>query len=130
MTTRFDGNYAQTKPRAGPGDSGANATNRYAPTSAEQSWSYLGPWASNEERLTQQALVVATMSGAKLQEIVRPPLPQIRVFPDRFGYGFRTQPEIDDVVTIDRVYTEPRVSWYSGGVGSYSGSSRNSLAGD
>ncbi|CAB5218912.1 hypothetical protein UFOVP221_6 [uncultured Caudovirales phage] len=130
MTSRFDGSYDQTKPWAGPGDSGANATNRYAPTSSEQSWSYLGPWASNEERLTQQALVVATLSGAQIQEMVRPNLPQLRLFPDRFGYGVRTQPDIEDVVSIDRVYTEPRVSWYSGGVGSYSGSSRNSLAGD
>jgi hypothetical protein len=127
MTSRFAGNYDQTKPWAGPGDSGANATNRYAPTSYKQSWSYLGPWASNEERLTQQALVVATIPGYKIQELVRPNLPQIRLFPDRFGYGLRTQPEIDDVVSVDRVYTEPRVSWYSGGVGSYSGSSRNSL---
>lgn len=130
MTSRFDGNYDQTKPWAGPGDSGANATNRYAPTSSEKSWSYLGPWASNEERLTQQALVVATIPGYKIQEMVRPNLPQIRLFPDRFGYGLRTQPEIDDVVSVDRVYTEPRVSWYSGGVGSYSGSSRNSLEGN
>jgi hypothetical protein len=130
VTTRFDGNYDQTKPWAGPGDSGANATNRYAPTSAEKSWSYLGPWASNEERLTQQALVVATLPGITIQDIVRPNLPQLRLFPDRFGYGPRTQPDIEDVVSIDRVYTEPRVSWYSGGVGSYSGSSRNSLEGN
>jgi hypothetical protein len=130
MTSRFDGNYDQTKPWAGPGDSGANATNRHAPTSAEKSWTYLGPWASNEERLVQQALVVAMIPGAKIRDMVKPPLPQIRLFPDRFGYGPRTQPEIEDIVSIDRVYTEPRVSWYSGGVGSYSGSSRNSLAGD
>ena len=130
MTSRFDGNYDQTKPWAGPGDSGANATNRYAPTSSEQSWTYLGPWASNEERLTQQALVVGSMTAAQIRKSVVAPLPQIRLFPDRFGFGPRTQPEIEDVVSIDRVYTEPRVSWYSGGVGSYSGSSRNSLAGD
>lgn len=130
MTSRFDGNYDQTKPWAGPGDSGANATNRHAPTSAEKSWSYLGPWASNEERLVQQALVVATIPGAKIRDMVKPPLPQIRLFPDRFGFGPRTQPEIEDIVSIDRIYTEPRVSWYSGGVGSYSGSSRNSLEGN
>jgi hypothetical protein len=127
MTSRFDGNYDQTKPWDGPGGSG----NPYvAPTSDEQNWSYLGPWASNQERLIQQALVVATIPGAQLQQLVKPPLPQIRQFPDRFGWGPRTQPEIEDVVSIDRVYTEPRVSWYSGGIGSYSGSSRNSLGSD
>lgn len=130
MTARFDGQYDKTKPWQGAFDSSGTASNRYAPTSSEKSWSYLGPWASNEERLTQQALVVASIPGSKIQEMVRPPLPQIRLFPDRFGYGMRTQPEIDDVVSIDRVYTEPRVAWYSGGVGSYSGSSRNSLEGN
>jgi hypothetical protein len=73
--------------------------------------------------------MVATIPGTELSELVRPNLPQIRLFPDRFGYGERPQPGIDDVVSIDRVYTEPRVSWYSGGVAGYSGSSRNSLEG-
>lgn len=90
-------------------------------------WTYDGPWASNMERLTSQAIAAATMPGAALQELVRPPLPQIRLFPDRFGFGERTQPTIEDVVSINRDYMEPRVSWYSGGVAGYSGSSRNSL---
>jgi hypothetical protein len=81
------------------------------------------------ERLTQQALMVATIPGAVLQQIVTPPLPQIRIFPDRFGYGERTQPTIEDIVSVDRVYTDPRVSWYSGSPAGYSGSSRNSLEG-
>jgi hypothetical protein len=67
------------------------------------------------------------MPGRVIQQKVRPPLPQIRLFPARFGYGERRQPEIDDVISVDREYTEPRVSWYSGGVGSYSGASRNAL---
>lgn len=79
------------------------------------------------ERLTQQALMVMTIPGAQLQQMVRPNLPQIHLFPDRFGFGVRTQPEIEDVVSIDRVYTEPRVSWYSGSPAGYSGSSTNSL---
>jgi len=116
---QIDGVYDHTKPwRAGvPADV------------VQPRWTYKGPWASNEERLTQQAIAVATIPGSEIQEMVRPNLPQLQLFPPRFGYGERTQPTIDDVVTIDRVYTEPRVSWYSGGIGSYSGSSRNSLAG-
>lgn len=120
MPASVDGVYDYTKPWRGGEPSDV----------VQPRWTYAGPWASNEERLTQQALVVASIPGKDLQEMVRPPLPQIRLFPDRFGYGERTQPEIDDVVSIDRVYTEPRVSWYSGGVGSYSGSSRNSLEGN
>lgn len=117
MAQSIDGVYDYTKPwRAGvPSDV------------VQPRWTYNGPWASNEERLTQQALVVATIPGAQLAELVRPPMPQIRLFPPRFGWGERTQPGIDDVVSVDRVYTEPRVSWFSGGVGSYSGSSRNGL---
>lgn len=117
MPQNVDGVYDYTKPwRTGvPSDV------------VQPRWTYAGPWSSNEERLTQQALLPATMPGAQIQQMVRPPLPQIRLFPARFGFGIRYQPGIDDVVSIDRVYTEPRVSWYSGGVGSYSGASRNSL---
>lgn len=114
---QIDGVYDHTKPwRAGePVDV------------VKPRWTYDGPWASNMERLTSQAMMAATMPGAALQELVRPPLPQIRLFPDRFGFGERTQPTIEDVVSVNRDYMEPRISWYSGGVAGYSGSSRNSL---
>jgi hypothetical protein len=82
------------------------------------------------ERLTQQALMASSLPGAQLQAVVRPPLPQIRLFPDREGFGDRTQPDIYDVISLDRVYMEPRVSWYSGSPAGYSGSSRNSLGSD
>ena len=61
--------------------------------------------------------------------MVRPPLPQIRLFPDRFGYGERPQPGIEDIVSVDRIYSEPRVSWYSGSPAGYGGSARNDLGG-
>jgi len=118
VTQHVNGQYDQTKPWDGPGGSTPSV------------YSYNGPWSSNEERLTQQALSVALIPGAQLQQLVRPNLPQIRLFPDRFGWGDRSQPGIDDVVSIDRVYAEPRVSWYSGSVAGYSGSSRNSLGSD
>lgn len=112
MSSGFDGQYDHTKP--------------WQPQNAPK-WSYNGPWSSNEERLTQQALMAAIASPEQIRTSVRPNLPQLKLFPDRFGYGDRRQPEIDDVVSIDRVYTEPRVSWYSGSPAGYSGSSRNSL---
>jgi hypothetical protein len=114
---QIDGVYDHTKPWRGGEPSDV----------VKPRWTYDGPWATNESRLTQQALAVATMPGAVLQEKVRPPLPQIRLFPDRFGYGDRTPPTIDDIVSVSREYMEPRVSWYSGGIGGYSGASRNSL---
>lgn len=121
MTNSTDGRYDYTKPwvTGNPSDD--------AYRDPQPKWTYNGPWASNMERLTQQALMAATMPGAQLQEAVRPPLPQIRLFPDRFGFGQRLQPDINDVISLDRVYTEPRVSWYSGSPAGYSGSSTNSL---
>jgi len=117
MTQSFDGNYDYTKPWRAP----------IQPDQVAKKWSYNGPWSTNMERLTSQALMVATIPGADIQAMVRPPLPQIRLFPDRFGYGPSVQPGIEDVVSVDRNYHEPRVSWYSGSPAGYTGSSRNDL---
>lgn len=88
-----------------------------------------GPFASNEQKLTQQALMANGLPSRTLQEVVRPNLPQVRLFPPRFGWNEPSQPGIEDVVSIDRTYIEPRVSWFSGGPGGYSGSTRNGLEG-
>jgi hypothetical protein len=117
MTQKFDGNYDYTRPWRAP----------VQPDQVQKRYSYQGPWASNMERLTQQALMVMNIPGADIQAMVRPPLPQIQLFPDRFGYGNRTQPGIDDIVTIDRKYAEPRVSWFSGGAAGYQAAERNAL---
>ena len=119
MTQTFDGVYDYTKPWRAP----------IEPDQVAKRWSYLGPWATNLERLTQQALMVATIPGKDIQAMVRPPLPQIRLFPDRFGYGERSQPGIEDVVTVDRQYHEPRISWFSGSPAGYGGTARNDLGG-
>ena len=90
-------------------------------------WSYTGPFASNEERLVQQALASMDLPGEELQEFVRPPLPQIDAFPARFGYDRRAI-GINDVINMGRTFpAQSRVSWFSGGVGGYTGSSRNTL---
>jgi hypothetical protein len=119
MTQKFDGVYDHTKPWRAP----------VQPDLVAKKYSYYGPWASNMERLTQQALMIMNVPGADIQAMVRPPLPQIHLFPDRYGYGDRSQPGIDDIVTIDRNYTEPRVSWFSGGVAGYQAAERNGLGG-
>jgi hypothetical protein len=117
MAGEFDGNYDYTKPWR----------NNQTDQQGRPKWSYSGPWSSNEERLTQQALMTAIASPDQIRQNVRPNLPQLRLFPNRFGFGERTQPGIDDIVSIDRAYTEPRISWYSGSPAGYSGSSRNDL---
>jgi hypothetical protein len=62
---------------------------------------YIGPFASNQERLLSQSMAANTMPGAELQEYVRPPLPQIKLFPPRFGY---TEHEIgvEDIIELPR----------------------------
>lgn len=50
---------------------------------------YLGPFASNQERVITQALAVGQMSAAEVQQYVRPPLPQVNLFPSRYGYDRR-----------------------------------------
>jgi len=122
MTNSVDGRYDRTKPWS-------TFRSPVLPDQVAKKYSYQGPWATNMERLTQQALMIMTIPGADIQAMVRPPLPQIRLFPDRFGYGFRGQPGIADVVTIDRQYHEPRISWFSGSPAGYSGAARNDLGG-
>jgi hypothetical protein len=114
VTRHADGRYDHTKPWV-PGVEPAPIKPRY---------SYLGPWASNEERLTQQAMQTNTMPSADLADLVRCPLPQVDLFPPRFGYPTEV-PGIMDVVQVDRYNNNPRVSWFSGGVAGYSGTLRN-----
>lgn len=116
MANQTDGRYDHSKPWV-PGVS---------PKPLEPRWQFLGPFSGNEQRLTQQALLSATLPGRELAEMVRPPIPQINLFPDRFGYDTHV-PGIMDIVEVNRKYTEPRVAWYSGGVAGYSGASRNAL---
>lgn len=115
MPNSPDGRYDRTKPweklpnvdRTGP---------------LQKSIAYLGPFASNEERLMSQALQVALIPGAELAQMVRPPLPQIQLFPPRFGYRQR-EIGIEDVIDINRSYN-PRTD-FSGGGGEINSTSRN-----
>lgn len=110
MTIYPDGNYDTTKPWRKP-----------------PAWSYLRPWASNEERLTQQAINAALIPGQELADLVRPALPEVQLFRPKFGYRTR-EIGISDVVNVDRVFQAnddfsgetpgaqgaPRNSWGSG----------------
>ena len=96
------------------------------PTPVVQRWQFLGPFASNEERLTQQAIQANVLPGTEVAELVRNPLPQVDLFPPRFGYE-QSVPGILDVIEVSRQYVEPRTGWFSGGPAGYSGASRNTL---
>jgi hypothetical protein len=62
---------------------------------------YLGPFQSNQERLLSQSLAANMMSAAEIQEYVRPPLPQVQLFPARYGYT-------EDEITIEDIISLPR----------------------
>lgn len=87
-------------------------------------WSYNRPWATNEERLTTQAISMALADAPTVQELVRPPLPQVNPFPPRYGYRTR-QLGINDIVDVDEIYATP-VSFNGGISGGLQGTSRNS----
>lgn len=61
------------------------------------------PWATNQERLVTEALSASQTPGDVLQELVRPPLPQIRLFPPLYGYRTYGQRQ----ATIDSVIGTP-----------------------
>ena len=89
---------------------------------------YVGPFQSNQERLLSQSMAAWTMTSEEIQQYVRPPLPQIQLFPPRFGY---TEYEIgiEDLVNLPRtISTVQRVeSDFSQTPNSQQSSSRNTL---
>jgi hypothetical protein len=71
------------------------------PEAAYPPQEYIGPFASTQERLVSQSLASLRMSGAELQEYVRPPLPQVQLFPARYGYS-ETEIGIEDLINLPR----------------------------
>jgi hypothetical protein len=61
---------------------------------------YIGPFASNQERLLTQSMEIGNMSASEIQEYVRPPMPQIKKFPNRFGYETKEY-GIQDIVEMN-----------------------------
>lgn len=118
FSSKSDGRYDWTKPY--------NQRPPFTPDQVAKRWQYNGPFASNQERLVTQALMMASLPRKDVSMMVRPPMPQIRLMPKKYGYN-RKMFGIDDIVSIDRNYVEPRVSWFSGGVAGYSAADRNAL---
>lgn len=94
------------------------------PEAAYPPQEYIGPFASNQERLLSQALAVATMPGVDIQAMVRPNLPQIQLFPDRYGY-VKTAYNIEDVMEVN-ARTYERID-YAQQPNTQESTSRNSL---
>ena len=86
-------------------------------------YDYMGPFESTQEALLTRAVRSVTMPAAMIQDLVRPPLPQIQLFPPRFGYRTR-ELGLMDVINVDEEFQPRRVD-FSQSPGSYSGTSRN-----
>ena len=75
------------------------------PEAAYPPQAYLGPFASNQEQNLSQAMETLNMTSEQIQSYVRPNLPPIQLFPDRFGYETREY-GLDDVMDVNTRVTE------------------------
>ena len=89
---------------------------------------YLGPFASNQERLLTQSLATWNMSASEVQEYVRPPLPQVKLFPARYGFT-EYEITIQDIVQMPRRGQQRVESDISQTPNTTQSSSRNTLGG-
>lgn len=87
---------------------------------------YLGPFQSNQDRLLNQAMAVWTMSSEEIQEHVRPNLPQIQLFPDRYGYT-DNELTLEDIVRLPAGREQRVESDYSNTPNTTQSTSRNTL---
>ena len=87
---------------------------------------YIGPFQSNQERLLSQSLAALNMTAAEIQEFVRPPLPQIQLFPARYGF---TEDEIsvEDIIDMPRRGQQRVESDFSQTPNTTQSTSRNTL---
>jgi len=98
------------------------------PEAAYPPQAYIGPFASNQERLLSQSLAANLMTGAELQEYVRPPLPQVVLFPERYGYT-DTELTLEDIVQLPGRAQQRVESDFSQTPNTTESSSRNDLGG-
>jgi hypothetical protein len=100
------------------------------PEAAMPPQEYIGPFASNQERLLSQSMAAWKMSRGEVQTYVRPPLPQIQLFPPKFGYT-EYELSIEDIAHLpSRTATAQRVeSDFSQTPNTTESTSRNALGG-
>jgi hypothetical protein len=93
------------------------------PDAALLRYDYMGPFANTQEAKLARAIKSVTMPAALIPDIVRPFLPQVQLFPPRFGYRTR-ELDIMDVMNVNSEFQPERVD-FSREPGGYSGTSRN-----
>lgn len=86
-------------------------------------YDYMGPFKDTQDMLITRAVRSVTLPSVMVQDLVRPHLPQIQLFPPRYGYRTR-QLGITDVMDVD-VNFQPTRTDYSQSPSSYQGTARN-----
>ena len=70
------------------------------PEAAYPPQAYIGPFASNQEQNLSQAMAALSMTSEQIQALVRPNLPQVELFPEKYGYSTREY-GIDDIIELN-----------------------------
>ena len=86
-------------------------------------YDYMGPFENPQEAFMARALKAATMPAQLIPDIVRPPLPQVQLFPPRFGYRQR-ELGILDIMDVNNEFQPTRVD-FTREPGGYQGTARN-----
>jgi hypothetical protein len=89
-------------------------------------YDYMGPFKDTQEALLTRAVRSVTLPKEMVQDIVRPPLPQIQLFPARYGF---TEDEIsvEDIIDMPRRGQQRVESDFSQTPNTTQSTSRNTL---
>ena len=108
--------YDQTKGRPIVGEDPEPSLLRY---------DYMGPFENVQDAFMARALKSVTMPAQLIPDIVRPPLPQVQLFPPRFGYRHRELGVLDVMdVALDENFQPIRTD-FTRSPGGYQGTARN-----
>ena len=86
-------------------------------------YDFMGPFANAQEAAMARALKSNTMPALLLPDLIRPPLPQVQLFPPKFGYRTR-ELGIMDVMDVNETFQPTRVD-FTREPGGYQGTARN-----
>lgn len=75
------------------------------PEAAYPPQAYIGPFASNQEQVVSQAMASLQMTSEQIQKYCRPNLPQIELFPQKYGYSTKEY-GLDDMINLNVPMTE------------------------
>lgn len=86
-------------------------------------YDYMGPFEDLQDAMMAKALKAATLPAQLIPDLVRPPLPQVQLFPSRYGYRDR-ELGIMDIMDVNQEFQPTRVD-FTREPGGYQGTARN-----